>query len=424
MPISTPAKISIPLDIPQVDVSATKLTRDGKSIITVKSRCETTRCGVCKQEIPCNYGHGAALRLRHLPILGQATYIVLRPRRAKCSTCLHNPTTTQTLSWYEQRSPHTIAYDRYLVKLLIGSTIADVSRKENLGYDAVLGALDRQVGDGIKWEEVENLGTIGIDEVAHKKGHKDYRAIVTARQDDGTVLILTVLTDRKKKSVVDFLLTIPDRLRPTMHTFCSDMWEGYLSAIADFLAAHPEVKAKIVVDRFHVAKNYRDDFDTLRKKEFKRLRQALPEATYQSAVQGMHWVLRHNHAHLNAEEKERLRRLFAHSPDLHRAYSLREELTAILNRSLSVEEGRQRVEKWAAKVERSGVNCFARFLKTLRNHLNEIANYFDRRASSGFVEGINNKLKTITRRSYGLKRVDSLFRRLWLDLNGYRYFLD
>ncbi len=81
------------------------------------------------------------------------------------------------------------------------------------------------------------------------------------------------------------------------------------------------------------------------------------------------------------------------------------------------------MEKWSAKVERSTLACFNKFLKTLRNHWNEIASYFDKRASSGFVEGINNKLKTITRRSYGLKRVDSLFRRLWLDLNGYRYFI-
>jgi hypothetical protein len=112
---------------------------------------------------------------------------------------LHNPTTTQELDWYEQRSPHTKAYDRHLMKQLIGSTVADVSLKENLGYDAVLGALARQVDDEINWAAVSNLGTIGIDEVAHKKGRKNYRAVVTARQDDGTVLILSVLKDRKKR---------------------------------------------------------------------------------------------------------------------------------------------------------------------------------------------------------------------------------
>jgi hypothetical protein len=86
------------------------------------------------------------------------------------------------------------------MKLLIGSTIADVSLKENVGYDAVLGALERQIGNEVNWDEVQNLGTIGIDEVAHKKGRHSYRAVVAARQDDGTVIILTVLPDRNKDS--------------------------------------------------------------------------------------------------------------------------------------------------------------------------------------------------------------------------------
>lgn len=201
MPISTSAQISFPLDIPQVDVLATRQTRDGKFIITVESRQETTKCGVCKQSISCNYGHGKRIQLRHLPILGQETYIAIRPRRGQCPACLHNPTTTQELSWYEQRSPHTKVYDQYLMKQLIGSTVADVSLKEKIGYDAVLGALQRQVASEVNWAEVQNLGAIGIDEVAYKKGRKSYRAVITARQDDGAVLILAVLNDRKKRQL-------------------------------------------------------------------------------------------------------------------------------------------------------------------------------------------------------------------------------
>ena len=201
---SRPAKISFPLDIPQVDVLGTEQKQDGKFIITVESRIETTKCGVCQQEIACNYGHGQAIELRHLPILGQETYIAIRPRRGQCPTCVNKPTTTQTLEWYKQRSPHTKAYDRHLMKLLIGSTVADVSLKENLGYDAVLGALERQVASDINWREVQHLGTIGIDEVAHKKGHKTYRAVITARQDDGTVIILAVLDNRKKRQSASF----------------------------------------------------------------------------------------------------------------------------------------------------------------------------------------------------------------------------
>ena len=72
-------------------------------------------------------------------------------------------------------------------------------------------------------------------------------------------------------------MTIPERLWPTIHTFCSDMWDGYLSAAAEFIAAHPEVEARIVIDRFHVAQNYRADFDTLRKQELRRLRKNCPK---------------------------------------------------------------------------------------------------------------------------------------------------
>jgi hypothetical protein len=90
------------------------------------------------------------------------------------------------------------------MKLLIGSTVADVSLKENIGYDAVVGALQRQVTSEVNWDEIENLGTIGIDEVAYKKGHGNYRAVITARQDDGNVIILAVLKDRKKKRSMRF----------------------------------------------------------------------------------------------------------------------------------------------------------------------------------------------------------------------------
>ena len=213
-------------------------------------------------------------------------------------------------------------------------------------------------------------------------------------------------------------MTIPARLRRTIHTFCIDMWDGYVGAAEDFIKAFPEVTAKIVIDRFHVAQNYRDNFDTLRKKECRHLLQELPEDTYKEVVQGMHWVLRRNYAQLEEDDKVRLRTLFQYSPDLHQAYTLREELTAIFNTNLSQSEGQHRLERWIAKVERKKNNYFKKFIKTLEKYLDMIANYFHQRANSGFVEGFNNKLKMITRRSYGLQRIDSLYRRLWLATTG------
>lgn len=204
MSLSPIAQISLPLDIPDVDVMSTRQTKDGQYIIVVSSRSEEVTCGICRQTIRCNYGHGSPIQLRHLPLLGFQTMIEIRPKRGQCPDCDHHPTTTQVLEWYEQKAPHTKAFDRYLMKQLVGSTVADVSLKEKVGYDGVLGAMRRQIGTEINWDEIDNLGTIGIDEVAHKKGHKSYRAVISARQDDGTVLILTVLPTRKKKMLRRF----------------------------------------------------------------------------------------------------------------------------------------------------------------------------------------------------------------------------
>lgn len=194
------SELKIPFDVADVEVIRSEVTGDGKLLICVESQIATTECGLCHQTIRCNAGHGQELRLRHLPVLDLETYVVLRPKRAKCPHCWPEAKTTQVLPWYEPRSPHTKAYDEYLLKQLVNSTIEDVSLKEHLGYDAVVGALDRQVDVKVNWDEIADLHTVGIDEIALKKGRKEYAAIVTVKQRNGKVRVLAVLPDRKKRA--------------------------------------------------------------------------------------------------------------------------------------------------------------------------------------------------------------------------------
>ena len=162
----------------------------------------------------------------------------------------------------------------------------------------------------------------------------------------------------------------------------------------------------MVIDRFHVAKNYRDCVDKVRKRECRRLM----------------WILRKNNKDLTSDERKKLNRLFDYSPELKLAYTFREELTAIFEMQMTREQAERRLIKWLDKVRRSVLTCFDKFLTTLENWLDKIANYFIDRLSSGFVEGLNNKVKVIKRRCYGIPRVATLFQRLYLDLEGYRRF--
>lgn len=200
------------------------------------------------------------------------------------------------------------------------------------------------------------------------------------------------------------------------------MWEGYLNAITEFIADHHDLSAALVIDRFHVAQHYRDDFDALRKKELRRLKKELSAEIYDQDCKGMLWTLRKNHASLDLNERRHLRRLFCHSPALHQAYTFREALTAIFNMNLSTAQARARLLAWIKKVEGSGLPTFDGFIKTLRHHWPYIVTYFEQRITSGFVEGLNNKIKTIKRRCYGIRKVSTLFQRIWLDLHGPDHF--
>lgn len=413
--------ISIPLGIPDVDVLRVEQNERGDYIVTVESTQVGTRCQYCGHQITKSNGHGRWIKLRHLPILGHRVYIRLRPRQYKCSHC-DDKITTQTLDWYATKSPHTKAYDHQLMLQLLGSTVEDVSRKEDVGYAAVEGAIERCIHVTVNWAEFDELNVIGIDEIALTKGRKNFIAIVTTQQADGHVAVLAVLPDRKKETVRQFLETIPQRLWRTLATACTDMWEAYTNAVKEFAAAHPEVSIAVVVDRYHVAKNYRECVDQVRKRECRRLKETLPATEYAEVVKDMMWITRKNNRDLTADERKKLGRLFEYAPQLKLIYTFREELTAIFEMQLTKEEAKKRLLKWAAKVRRNALTCFDKFLTTLNNWLDEIVNYFVNRLNSGFVEGLNNKIKTIKRRCYGITRVITLFQRLYLDLEGYRRF--
>lgn len=125
---------------------------------------------------------------------------------------------------------------------------------------------------------------------------------------------------------------------------------------------------------------------------------------------------------LSEAEQDRLLLLFRYSPALQQAYCWRQILTGIFNSPFTKARATEAMEGWGEQLHASGLRCFDGFLTTLANWREQITNYFLQRQSSGFVEGLNNKLKVLKRRCYGLDSVKTLFQRLWLDLEGYRWF--
>jgi transposase len=408
--------IQVPLNLPDVRILSTQRTEQGHWLIRVESTLEGAQCRSCGREIRDFHGWDAAVRLRHLPLFDVPVFVEIRPKRYRCPYCAGNPTTTQPCEWYEPRSPNTKAYEHWALRMLINSTVADAARKLSVSEETIEGILDRWIARAVDWGAWEWLGVIGIDEIALKRGHRDFVVLVTTPLAGGGVDILAVLGDRKKETVAAFLRSIPAALRCTIERACTDMYEGFVRAIEE------EVPwAEVVIDRFHVARAYRDCADTVRKTELQRLKSALPPAEY-AEIKGAMWPFRKRPAALEPQEWELLERVFTWSPKLEEAYHLREDLTELFERDYTKAGAKGAMRAWYKRVHASGLAEFESFLGTIDRWMDQITNYFQDRQTSGFVEGFNNRVKVLKRRCYGIFDVGRLFQRLTLDLHGYQLF--
>ena len=410
------AEVTVPLGIPEVRVLKTEINEKGELIITIESTKKGTNCHWCGNWITKSHGYDKWVEVRHLSVFGRPTYLRYRPRRYRCEKCEQRPTTTQRLEWHENGSPNTMAYDDHILLQLVHSTIEDVSIKEGMSYDSVLGVMERRIASETDWSRYRAISRLGLDEIALKKGHRDFVTIVTGRLQNDRIVLLGVLPDRKKDTVVEFLRSIPLRLVTTIASVCCDMYEGYTEAVREELP-----KANIVIDRFHVTQHYSKAADKLRQQELKRLKQELPKEEYQQ-LKGNMWSFRKKKADLVPEERRVLRKMFSLSPDLKQAYQFREQLTAIFELSIKKPAAQRKFRAWIKRVQKSGLTCFDQFIKMLLNWLDEISNFFINRDTSAFVEGFNNKIKVLKRRCYGIFNIQHLFQRIFLDLEGYSIF--
>lgn len=320
------------------------------------------------------------------------------------------------MEWHESNSPHSFAYDNHLLLQLVSSTVEDVSVKEDIAYDKVVGALERRLATKVDWTVIAEVIALGMDEIALRKGRKDYITLVTGRLADGEIILLGVLAGHEKAEVLDFLRLIPPRIAEKIQAVCCDLWEAYIQAVREALS-----HVRLVADRFHVAKHYYEAADQERKRELKHLKKTLSKEEYKT-LEGSMYAFRKRHEDLDDQERKILKHFLKRAPSAKQAYELREQLTAIFDLHLPKAQAQSKILRWMKKVQESGLHCFDTFVKLLAGRWEEITNYFIERQNSGFVEGFNNKVKVLKRRCYGIFNLRHIFQRIYLDLTGYRLF--
>jgi transposase len=410
------SNFTLSLDIDSLKITAQTVDTQGNIIFDVESTKTETACHKCGQLTNKRYGYGETITVRHLPILETPVYLRICIVRYECHDCDDHPTTSEQYDWRERKSKTTKGLDRYINRQLIHSTIEDVGKKVCISSEIVESSLNRGVNIAVDWSIYTNLDTIGIDEIAVKKGYSDYLTIVSVKDALGELSVIAVLPDRLKETVKEFLESIPNHLKKTVKSICTDMYEGFVKSSEEVFG-----KRVVVIDRYHVSKLYREPLDKIRIEEMKRLKSILPQEEYVK-LEGMMWILRKKHECLSTQDKTTLKLMYTHSPLLKEAHKMAIKLTHIFNAQHNRKTALTRINRWIESVKNSNITCFDGFIKTLKKYKATILNYFKNRKNSGFVEGLNNKIKVLKRRCYGLLKPQSFFQRLYLDLMGYKAF--
>jgi transposase len=99
------------------------------------------------------------------------------------------------------------------------------------------------------------------------------------------------------------------------------------------------------------------------------------------------------------------------APELMVMYQEKEKLRDRFESQITGDEAFWKIVEWTE----SSYQYFPKSCQTIKRWIDEILAYFDNRTTQGTVEGINQKIKLIKRRAYGLTNFDNFRRRVLLN---------
>jgi len=162
---------------------------------------------------------------------------------------------------------------------------------------------------------------------------------------------------------------------------------------------HNAPQAAILFDKFHVLRHLSNALDKVRKAEYARL-----SGRDRKFIKGQKYTLLSNHENLSTDGRRNPKPLLAANKRLNTAYLLKESFGKMWSYSC---EGwaRRFFENWKATLKWQRLEPFEKFADMIESHWDGIAQYCkpENKVSLGFVEGLNNKIRVIQRRAYGLR---------------------
>ena len=316
-------------------------------------------------------------------------YLEFEVRRVCCREC--NAVKREALDFLSDSPFYTKRFAYYVGRRCREASIKAVAEELHLDWDSVK-TLDMQYMKAqLAKAGMPQPKRIGIDEISIRKGHT-YRIVVSDLDRQRPIWFGGV--DRSEASMAQLYAQVGPKKSARIELALMDMWKPFRNAAQ----AHAP-QAAILFDKFHVMRHLGEALDKVRKAEYARL-----SGKDRRFIKGQKYTLLSNRENLTTEGRKALKTLLAANKRLNTAYLLKESFGQLWDYK-SEAWARRFFEQWRDALKWQQLKPFEAFADMIDRHWDGIAAYCkpENKVLLGFVEGLNNKIRVLQRRAYGVR---------------------
>ena len=369
------------------------LYENGAVIFVVKPDPQSLRCPACESRNITRKGIVWRM-IRTVPIGRMPVYIKVAVQRVRCSCC--GVVRQIKIPFAREYRRCSRSLERLVLTLSKYMTIRDVADFLKLGWDLVKDIQKEYLKKRFDRPKIHKLKQIAIDEIyLGKKSDPQYLTIVYDLKNGNVVFV----GNGKGADALQPFWQRVKRAKANIRAVATDMSPAYISAVTEHLPG-----AALVFDHFHIVKLFNEKLSDLRRKLFNQL----TEKQDKKILKGTRWLLLKNPENLNTDKDEpkRLQEALEINTPLATAYYLKEDLRQQLWSQPTKEQAAEFLESWLQKAWSTGIRSIISVANTLAARRSGILAWYDYRISTGPLEGLNNKIKTMKRQAYGFRDLE------------------
>jgi transposase len=310
--------------------------------------------------------------------------------------CAVHGVVVEHIPWSVGKRPITTAMMGFLARWARRLSWRETAQAFQTSWEAVYRSVAWYVQWGLAHRKLEGVESIGVDEIHWAKGQRAANFLTVIYQlDSGCRRLLWVGRKRTEATLRRGLAALGPKVVAGLRFVSSDLWRPYLNVLAAKAG-----QALHVLDRFHITMHLNRAVDEVRRQESGRLR-GRPLA---KRLKKMRWKLLRRGSRVRGKARQKLEALLASKLVTARAYLLKESFEHFW-RYRSVWWAGGFLDVWCARVMRSRIEPMKKVARMLQRHDELILNWFRAKGelSSAVVEGLNNKIRVVTRRAYGFR---------------------